>query len=593
MGNPTVGRWARAALLAAVVAPVLAGCDVTTYQTAYDKVAPDATGGAKLVVIDKKPVYVSGRDDIRVDIAGSGFASSPKTCPRLAFFFTDDAPGDDEYRPDLPTLAGAGGCTVTSMPANLFAVAGTPGTIRDQQITVRVEAQGDDDVLRASVASTTVRIATPAADGSVPADAAPAATTPTASTPTATTPAPTTPAEPAIPDIPVHCDAAPVSPAGFTWGFDGPNPGYGIVGEQAEIDPSATVDTGGTITWFLWDVDGDGKADAAAKPGGGPLRAAPTASGQSKGCLQAVDDAGRTASHPLSFWYVEPAPKLGAAPLTASPATPKVGDPVTFTPASTPAGAQQVCVIYDGSLPPGDPGNRECRPVGSSFTHTYAAAGRVYVEADYTSAGGADYNYWQQSFVVASPSRGFRAAGAAPRASAARTITLTTPLTAKGRVVALGKVRYVGRNLTTTGAIVAGRMTSGLGKAAKRKVPSGLRFLLDADYAGRFSGRRVLVSADSTGIAGTGTMLARSRTDRRTLVCISVRTDGLTSSGTRWTVLGATGRAARYGGGGTASPLVFGAGAPKGQSARLSLKPAKRRGIGACRSLARYLPKGK
>lgn len=578
----------------AAAALALGGCDIKSYDSAYQDLAPEDAGGAKLVLVDAKPVYVAGQN-IGVDVTGSGFAKAPDICPNRAYFFTDDEPGDDEHRFDMESLQGSGGCVLAQGRTFLYAPAGVPGTVRDQEISVRVEgwnAQNADE-MHFSAASITVKIATPNADGSIPAAANPAPAPAPTTTTTATTPTPP-PSSSSFPDTPVHCDSSPVAPTGFTWGFDGPNPGYGIVGEQAEIDPSATTDTGGPISWFLWDVDGDGKADAGVKPGEGLLKAAPTTAGQSKGCLVALDGAGAIrASHPLTFWYVYAAPKLGAAPLTAD-ASPVVNQAVTFTPKAIPSGADQICVIYDQSIPPGDPGNRECKAPGSTFTHTYTAAGRVYVETDYQkTTAPSDYNYWSQSFVVSATrsARALRSSGATSAASKkSAAVRVTAPLKVKGSVVSPGKVSITGGNLATTNAIVRGRVTSTI---ARSKVPKPLRFLLSATYAGKFSGKRVLVSTTDSGIAGTGRMLARASKDKKTLVCIRVTTDGLTTAGTKWTVVGATGRAAGWSGSGTATPLIFGPGASKAQTASLVLQKGKKRGIGACQDLRRVLDPAK
>jgi hypothetical protein len=101
------------------------------------------------------------------------------------------------------------------------------------------------------------------------------------------------------------------------------------------------------------------------------------------------------------------------------------------------------------------------------------------------------------------------------------------------------------------------------------------------------SGRRVLLDAKTEGLAGVGRLLARSRKDPKTLVCLSVRTNG--GESTRWTILGATGKARGYVGGGKGTPPTSGPGIAK-RSASLTVKRGKPRGVGTCGGLRGRLP---
>jgi hypothetical protein len=170
----------------------------------------------------------------------------------------------------------------------------------------------------------------------------------------------------------------------------------------------------------------------------------------------------------------------------------------------------------------------------------------------------------------------------------AKPVTASTSVTSTGRVVSPGKTSYSKGELSVRNAIIAGRMTS---KAKARSLPPALRFLTSADYVGTFTGKRVLIDAQHSGLAGTGRMLARSTKSKGTLVCISVKTNGLTTAGTTWTILGGTGAASGYRGGGRAAPVVFGPGAKRSQSVTLKVAKGKRASIGGCSTLKRYLPK--
>ena len=91
----------------------------------------------------------------------------------------------------------------------------------------------------------------------------------------------------------------------------------------------------------------------------------------------------------------------------------------------------------------------------------------------------------------------------------------------------VGRTAYAAGRLTTKGAVLRGRMSAKLTRRQRKQAPA-LGVLRNADYAIRMDGERVLLSPTAFGLKGTGRLLARSRSDRRTLVCLAVSSDGTT-----------------------------------------------------------------
>jgi hypothetical protein len=94
------------------------------------------------------------------------------------------------------------------------------------------------------------------------------------------------------------------------------------------------------------------------------------------------------------------------------------------------------------------------------------------------------------------------------------------------------------------GVIVRGRMTGRLARRAR--VPAALFDLYRSTFAGRFDFDQVVGRPDAP-LVGTGTILARSRRDRSTQVCLRVTGDGRRENlgRNRFRVVGGTGDARR------------------------------------------------
>ncbi len=573
------------------VAATLTGCD----PAFKIKGAVGRADGAQLK-LSARAVDSGGK--VTLDISGSTLQDTEGACATVAHFFLDDMPGADVELTTLKTVKQGDTCTVVDqrIEAPLTAPAGTaPGTTVDQDVSVAIAGQvSDEKGFYESVAEDVVKVTVPVAR-KTPTSAPPA--------PSPSTPAPSgspspSPAPAALTPVPVSCGAAPVEPAGFTWGFH-LNPSYPVAGKPVEWDASATTDTGGTITRYDWDTDGDGTSDVSSTTP--VLRFTPAAAGTVKTCLQATDSAGRTATHPYEL-TIESAGYLYASQFTTAPADPRVGETTTFTPTALPGEADFVCVRWGTSSP--DPADDyACGSRGTTFTHTYAAAGKYEPSLTVynTASPELEVNSWYQYLTV-------RPAGARARAvvgGQSRTIAakakakpfgLSTPITAKAKLASIGKVKLLSSGaVTIKNAIATGRFKSKPTAKEKKKIPAGLRFLLDADFVASMSGNRVLLSPNVFGLAGKGKILARSRKSKASSVCLTFRSDGLSAAGTVWKIAGATGKAAGWTGSGLATPPLFGPGVdPAFNGAAAKLRPSKsRKGIRSCSALAKRLPGAK
>ncbi len=566
---------------AAVVA-ALSGCGTIDLSQTQE----DVPGGAKLTVA---PNAVAGQP-VTVDFTGSSLGDTG-ACPSVAYLFLDAADGVDTTLDELKTTKQGDVCSVVdgTTKVKLGAPAGAaPGSARDQEIGIRLAGAEAGRGFESS-ATASVRVTVPGA--------------PTKTTPTTTTPATTPPTGGGLSPIAVNCGPAPVEPAGFTWGFH-INPNDAVVNHPVEWDARATTDSAGTITRYDWDIDGDGMSDKFSTT---PiLEFTPTAEGTLKTCLQATDSVGHVATHPYTI-AVGPSSAVAGMKFAVSPANPKVGEEVTFTAPDVPADVTFACVEFLGGGHH-DPGDYDCGAIpGKVFKHTYTAAGTyepVYQLTRFPAGGGApESNYWYDYLTVGVARRAaIRSAGqTAPRATAAaarkkpagkKALTLTAPLKSTSKLVKPGKVALKGAELQVTGAVATGRLKSTLSPAKRRLVPPALKFMLDADFVVQISGKRVDLTPTIFGIAGKGKILAQAHNAPKTRVCMSFTTDGMSQPKTIWKVLGATGTAAGYVGGGLATPPLFGKGAAARPSqATLALKPGARKPIAACAALVKSLPK--
>jgi len=180
------------------------------------------------------------------------------------------------------------------------------------------------------------------------------------------------------------------------------------------------------------------------------------------------------------------------------------------------------------------------------------------------------------------------AAGATARAS-----QTAKPLAAQLRLTGatvrrLGKLKLQSTTGTVKGMIATGSGRGSVPKETPKRYRSALQTLASGRFALKFSGAASLESS-TINLRGSATMLVRSRSSRRTQMCLSVKA-GRIGGPSRFTVRGATGKASGFAATGTGPALSFDDASSR--TAAISLKPRKgkaRKLSRACRSLSNVL----
>ncbi len=578
-------------LAGAAVVTAIAGCGGHPAPT---DVIPDESGTGAVIRAAKQDAKAG--DTVVFDTSGSAFDTHTDKCPDAVSMFVDGVEGRaaykvyDEDANKLETITTAGACRVANGQFSLTLPAGAPGTTETRKVTA-VAQKFVDGGFFSSKASVDVRVATPGA-GSSPSpspSAAPSATAKPTASPTVTA-APTATATATPP--PALCPAS----GSHTGGGQTPdvrftlNPDPSTVGDFTLIDASATDDPDGTITKYRFDFNGDGTYEQERAT---PYEAfTPTAEGQITVCVEATDNAGNTSVGGLKT-DVKPSGYLRADSFGHSPFEPQDGEDTEFT-IPTPNDADVVLDYGDGDF---DIAVRPHAGTSVKFTHKYAAPG-YYAATTTVNNDAAEASSWSDYIHVIPHARGVaRIAGLDPFpiASASKAYKLTTLLKqTKDKIVKKGKITFEHGVLHSKNTITRARARGSLPKKLRKvKALRGLKALYNADFVAQLNGIQVPLTPDTWGIGGTAKILAQGHKDRRTRICLSMGSDGRTLAGTKWNVLGATGKARGLKGGGTYAPIVLGprlAPEPKGTA---TISKGKARGIGACKSLVKYLPRGK
>lgn len=556
----------------------------------------ETTGEGGVLTADKQAVR-SG-ETVVLDVSGTrvpnpsdgdGGIAGKAPCPANVQFFTDDAPGVDQTLQDPQTLVVDGVCRLVNAKLPVTLKPGVAGGTRDQEIGMTAAVFTGAEMLKSS-AKLQVRVSTPGSGPSSPSSPAPSAPAPAPTSvpgpaPTAT-PAPTPTPGPAGPIV---CNSHTTPPVGtlpdidFFW-----NPDPGVVGTPMTFDASQTFDPDGTITRYRWDFDNDGTADAdSTSP---TVTFTPTATSSGPVCLEVTDSAGNVYATDIGRSVdVAPAGSLTAQEFGIAPNPATAGTEVTFSAVDVPGTTE--LFFYPDYEDPGAGSEFRSLPGSRDFTHTYPTSGtREVVMTHLKNDGGAfEFSTWTRLLPVNATRRAPRAA-----AAAAKPVSIDAALSTTRKIVRPGKLAFTGGILSTTGAVVTGRMTGKVTAAARRRIPKPLRFLLSADYAASFSGKQVPLTPEYSGLAGNGLVLARARKSTKTSVCLRVKSDGRSAKGTTWTVVGATGNAAGYKGGGSVTPPTFGTTGKRTAAERTKLRltrSGKRVGLTACRALVKQLPK--
>ena len=265
------------------------------------------------------------------------------------------------------------------------------------------------------------------------------------------------------------------------------------------LDASLSNDPDGIITQYRWDLNNNGTWDITGATPKTSFVAPASPETDRVICLEVTDDDG---NHSLATFQLDilPSDALLADDFGISPATPTTADTVTFTPATVPD-ADAVAIDYDGdqsydSTQPVDPGTG----APPTFTHTYAFAGEYVPTVLYIDYDTGTSSQWRKVLTVDPAPTPGPAPGAARAAAKAMTVVATLTQS-PAKVVSKGKVTFTGGDLATKGAIVRGRITAKLPKAAAKTAPKGLTALYGSDYAARFNGRRVVLDPGQVGPA--------------------------------------------------------------------------------------------
>lgn len=517
---------------------------------------------------------------------GDGGIAGKTPCPANVQFFIDDAPGVDETLQDPQTLVVDGVCRLVNAKVPVTLKPGVAGGTRDQEIGMTAGVFTGAEMLKSS-AKLKLRVSTPGASAPSPQPSAPAPA------PTAVPgPVPTaTPVPTPGPAGPIVCNSHTTPPVGtlpdidFFW-----NPDPGVVGTPMTFDASQTFDPDGTITRYRWDFDNDGTADVDSTSPTTTFTPSATSSGPV--CLEVTDSAANVYATDIGRTVdIQPAGYLTAQEFGVTPNPATAGTQVTFSAADVPPTTE--LIFYPDYEDPGAGSTFRPLPGSRDFTHTYPGAGtREVVMTHLKNDGGAfEFSTWTRLLPV-------NATRSAPRATAsakkAKPVSIDAALSTTRKIVRPGKLTYRDGILSTVGAVVTGRMTGKVTAAARKKIPKPLAFLLSSDYAASFSGKQVPLAPEYSGLAGNGLILARARKSTKTSVCLRVKSDGWSAKGTTWTVVGATGNAAGYKGGGTVTPPTFGSAGTRTAAERTKLKlthSGRRVGLAACRTLVKQLPK--
>lgn len=548
----------------------LTGCLGGTF-VANDIAQEDNVEGAVLVA----PATAKANEEITLDASGSQLGTGGP-CPGAVHFYADDAPGA-EHTIDEPTSDSGRPCKLTN---GTFKVrlrgAATPG-VRTQNISVEVQGlKEDDNTVVESFKTIQVKVETPGA-----------AVVPTAAQATST-PAPGPSGGDSGGSGGGDHGGGDHGGGGHTPVGKGPvaqfvvNPIPGVAGEPLFFDARPSADEDGTIAQWNWDLDGDDQYDDSS---GAPFASfVPATAGEREVGLEIVDNDGNR-----SYATHTNIPVAAAGHLMAEP--PQLTPDTGINPAESVkirvAGVDDADFVEydrgddyttDGSKDPYD------GATGWEFFESWPTVGTHRFGIVFVDLGTGQSSRWTQ-VVEVEPARRIASA-----AAAFKKLATTATMKTTGKVVSPGKLSFKGGELAASGVVLKGTIRGGVAKAARKNVPPGLRGLYRSEYVGSFSGSRVSLSPSVYTLRGTGTILARPQKDKKTLVCLSVKTDGgVTPGGSTWRTLGATGKAAGFTASGGFAPLVVGAAAPSTPTTLTAKRSSRKALPAACSALKKHL----
>ena len=383
------------------------------------------------------------------------------------------------------------------------------------------------------------------------------------------------------------------------------NPMAPVAGSDIELDARLSSDPDGDIVAYRWDLDDDGQFDDNGGPVTSPEEITPAGSaGPRRIGLEVTDNDGNTAVMIAEF-PVQAAGRLRAkAPNVAPSGAVSAGSTVWFylpndgSAAGPVAGADQVLFDGNGDRDFGGPEDDSVMydPTQTQWFDTkFDTPGIQQVTFQYIDFDSGTSSQWTTLVDVTATRRGVVAFAAKKKGKKkAKAFKTTGTLSADTTIVDVGRLSFQDGALTTEDAIVRGTMRGALPRKKARKAPKALKGLLRSEFVGEFSGERVPLTPEAFSVAGEGTIVARPVKNKKTLVCLSVETDGgATPDGSSWKVIGATGKAKRWTGSGTFAPVLVGMEGPE-QPNRLAVKRGPRKGLTpTCKTLAKQLPGAK
>lgn len=319
-----------------------------------------------------------------------------------------------------------------------------------------------------------------------------------------------------------------------------------VQGRAIDLDARESFDPDGTITGYDFDFDGDGTFDLSSND---PVAVIPDAGspGNRRIVVRVHDDKGATAESALDQLVV--APTTFTEGTFASPTEAAVNTPFDLAVDNNVTGADTISLDadndgqFDDGLPNATAAPGDAQPQFSGMQYATGGWKRLAVLWHDNTAPNEEtittHLIKVTPFVNPSSRRGApraTAAKAGTRLSARLTPLAVTPVTVRS-------VKLVRVGILVHGLVIRGRLRGRLSaRRLGRKVPPGAKVLTNAVFAGSLDGTVPMRPDGTYGTpTGGGLLLARARSDRGTMVCLRVTQPSATR--TRFTVLGATGKA--------------------------------------------------
>jgi hypothetical protein len=368
-----------------------------------------------------------------------------------------------------------------------------------------------------------------------------------------------------------------------------------VQGHAIKLDATESFDPDGTVTGYDWDFDGDGNYDLISND---PLATVPDAGspGTRHITLRVHDNKDATAQASIDQLVV--APTTFTDGTFGSPQEVAVNTSFDLAVDNNVTGADAISLDadndgqFDDGLPSATADPAAAQPQFDGMKYATGGWKRVAVMWQ-DNAPPNDFTITTHLIKVTpfeNPAsrripRLVTTAKAGTRLTATLTPKAVTPVTV--RRVSLVSIGIAARGLVIRGGL-SGKVSV---KRLGQKVPPGIKVLNNAVFAGTLDGTVPMRPDGTYGTpTGSGLLLASARKDRRTMVCMSVKQPSATR--TRFTVLGATGKASGLRASGAFPPLVLDALSQRTRSTKVAItvKTGKPKGLSRkCRALTKHL----